>query len=79
MTLHFAEIDARISASNPTRFDVALEGKSVLENYDSFAPGLATADRKTFDVAVEDGFLDVEFLPRIQIPTISGIEIERAR
>jgi hypothetical protein len=54
------------------RFDVLIEGKTVLENYE---PPRARADRKTVKTAVSDGSLDIEFRSVIENPNISAIEI----
>ena len=59
------------------RFDVLIEGETVLPGYEPFAVGFARADDHAFCVVVEDGSLDVEFLPRVGQPKVSGIEVER--
>jgi len=77
VTLHFAEIYHWEPGQRV--FDVLLEGKEVLREYDPFAAvGFAAADRKTFPVRVEDGFLDLEFVQESGHPKISALEIERA-
>jgi hypothetical protein len=46
-------------------FDVLIEGEKVLEDYDGFArAGFGVATSKSFDVAVEDGLLEIEFRAR---------------
>jgi tetratricopeptide (TPR) repeat protein len=76
VTLHFAEIFYWEPGKRV--FDVLLEGKEVLRDYDPFsAVGFAAADRKTFLLRVEDGFLDLEFVREAGNPKISALEIER--
>jgi len=75
VTLHFAEIywPARDRASDFVRsFDVALEGRKVLEDYRPLDRGFATADVRSFEVAVEDGILDIAFIHRIENPRSRG-------
>jgi hypothetical protein len=79
VSLHFAEIFLRERGARVRVFDVRLEGKPVLESYEPLAAGFATAETKTFDVEVRDGFLDVEFKPRADSPKISAIAIEALR
>jgi hypothetical protein len=62
------------------RFDVFLEGKEVLHDYDGAGTaGFATADPHSFDVAVEDGLLDISFGRRKDNPHLSAIEVEPER
>jgi tetratricopeptide (TPR) repeat protein len=79
VTLHFAEI--YFHAKGMRVFDVHAEGKEMLKDYDPFAAaGFATADVKPFEpIDVKDGFLDIDFIHRIENPKISAIEIERVR
>ena len=83
VALHFAEIHepARNRRENGFRrvFDVRLEGKTVLEEYDPGAKGFAAADVRTFEVAVEDGILDIEFVHRVENPKVSAIEVIRLK
>ncbi len=58
------------------RFAVLLEDRRVLENYDPCSSGFATATRESFEVDVTDGILDLEFIPDLEKPKISAIEIE---
>lgn len=74
VTLHFAEIGflrpgARI-------FEVRVEGGEAWR-CEPLRAGFATALKESFTVAVEDGVLDIEFLPRADNPEICGIEIEK--
>jgi hypothetical protein len=75
VTLHFAEV--RLKAPERRAFDVLLEGKMVLENYDPASHGFATAEKKSFETEVRDGILSIEFVRRVRDPKISAIEIER--
>ena len=79
VVLHFAEIfDGRESPpERPRTFDVRLEGRVVLHEYQPGAPGLAMATRQSFDVDVRDGWLDVRFVHRVAAPAVAAIEVER--
>jgi hypothetical protein len=60
VVLHFAEIYFTSSASRI--FDVSIEGKKVLDNYDIVAKaGALTATIETFTVDVTDGTLNISF------------------
>ena len=61
------------------RFDVLLEGEKVLESFEPMEAGFATAVEKGFDVAVDDGILEVRFVhrPPYDPPKVSAIEVER--
>lgn len=75
--LHFAEI----FWSLPGRriFDVAIEGQTLLSNYDIVASvGALTADVHEFVTQVVDGSLDIQFIHGVENPKISAIEIESA-
>ncbi len=57
-------------------FDVLVEGKTLLDNYDIVADvGHKVATMKTFDVLVTDGVLDIDFGHVVENPLINGIEI----
>jgi hypothetical protein len=58
-------------------FGALLERRVVLESYEPRRAGFATAEVKSFDVEVRDGFLDLDFLAERADPTISAIAIER--
>jgi hypothetical protein len=73
VTLHFAEIHFR--APGQRVFDVLIEGETVLEAFDPGAAGFATAVERPFEVAVEDGRLEIGFRKRINHPKVSAIEI----
>ncbi len=76
ITLHFAEIYYQ----EPGRriFDVLLEGNRVLDHYDLYsAQGFATAETRSYELAIQDGLLEIEFQFRVEYPKLSAIEIER--
>ena len=75
VTLHFAEV--WLQAPRLRRFDVMLEGKPVLEDYEPYAAGFAAIDAHSFDTAVGDGILDLEFTPHVGDPMVAAIEITR--
>jgi tetratricopeptide (TPR) repeat protein len=84
VTLHFAEVWWR--ARSAGAFDVRLEGREVLGDFQPLDAGFATAQAPTFEVEVGDGFLDLELvwdgpdLPwYLAPPKISGIEVEPIR
>ena len=74
-TLHFAEGFFREPGNR--RFDVIVEGEPELVDYEPHRVGFATADKHIFTTTVDDEVLDIEFVPRIDIPKISAIEIEQ--
>ncbi|MEM7165061.1 MAG: putative Ig domain-containing protein [Planctomycetota bacterium] len=75
VALHFAEIG--LNAVGARRFDVTLEGQTVLSDYDLFALfGMNQATVSSFDVRVTDGTLAISFLQGLaDFPKISGIEV----
>ncbi|MBI4602978.1 MAG: protein kinase [Planctomycetes bacterium] len=75
VTLHFAEI--ALTTPGVRRFDVVLEGRKVLADYEPLKAGFATADVKSFTVSVEDGVLDIDFVARSENPMITAIEVEK--
>lgn|GEM_PF-1089102 len=82
VNLYFAEIfvGADGGGSNlgvgDRLFDVAIEGATVLDDYDIFADvGTAVAVEKSFDVTVADGNLDIDFVTVEDNAKISAIEI----
>jgi hypothetical protein len=74
VVLHFAEIfwmvtDARV-------FDVSIEGNVMLSDLDIYARvGGFTKLVEEFDVAVNDGFLTIEFRSKKDSAKVSGIEV----
>ncbi|MDZ8055514.1 MAG: malectin domain-containing carbohydrate-binding protein [Aulosira sp. ZfuVER01] len=74
VNLDFAEI----FWSNPGQrvFDVNIEGASVIKNLDIVAQaGVNTALRKSVDVQVTDGLLNIDFLASVDNAKVSDIEV----
>ena len=78
IVLHFAEIYWGLphALGGKRVFGVLAEGRPVLESYDPGAAGFATATTKDFEVEVRDGWLDIEFVPRVGDPKFAAIQIE---
>jgi hypothetical protein len=75
VTLHFAEIYCQEPGLRA--FDVSIEGRPELRWYEppvSSPPTPALEERR---VEVRDGALDIEFVPVVQFPKVSAIEVER--
>lgn len=73
--LYFAEIWSGAFAVGARKFDVAIEGVVVLDNYDVYADvGALAGVVKSFTVAA-DANLDIDFLHVAKAPIISAIEI----
>ncbi len=64
-----------VNAAGVRRFDVRIEGITVLSNYDIFADAGNAAVRKSFRVNVTDGNIDIDLARVLADPIISGIEI----
>jgi hypothetical protein len=77
VTLHFVELFRKKPWHR--RFDVRLEGKPVLEGFRILEreEDVATALRRSFNLSVADGCLDVEFHHQNGDPKVCGLEIER--
>jgi hypothetical protein len=79
--LHFAEIYWGATGGGPGGagrrvFDIAIEGATVLTDFDINAEvGPMAATLKGFDVFVDDGVLDIEFQASVDRPKVSGIEV----
>ena len=76
--LLFAEVSVNLKGLR--RFDVVLEGHTVLEDLDLVEKkGFATAVDEVFEVDVTDGMLDVRFIhrPPHDDPKISAIDVVR--
>ena len=76
--LYFAEIDPSVTSAGARAFDVALEGNTLLDDFDIFAT--AGANRgivKTFETNVTDGNLDIDFTAVTGNPLVSAIEVYR--
>ena len=76
VTLKFCE--PFYDAAGKRAFDVKLQGRMVLTNLDIFAKvGKNRALDYTFnDVAVTNGWLDIDFVPRIEFPSIAALAVE---
>ncbi|MGI9455318.1 MAG: malectin domain-containing carbohydrate-binding protein, partial [Aeoliella sp.] len=73
--LYFAETYGPTSEIGERVFDVAIEGETVLDNYDIFADaGASTAVMKSFIVQT-DGNIDIDFDHVVQHPQVRAIEI----
>lgn len=61
-------------------FDVAIQGRTVITNLDIFATVGAdkALDFRYANVNVTNGWLDIEFTPRVEFPSIAGIELKDA-
>jgi len=81
--LHFAEIFFGATGAKPLEgiagkrvFSVKMEGQNKLVNFDIVQEvGSMTAVIKTFTITVSDGTLNINFIPSVNRPKISGIEI----
>lgn len=76
--LHFAETWDGIDKEGPRVFDVRIEGQEVLNNFDILkeAGAMYTAVTRQFrHIKVDDGRLDIRFIPRHENPLVNGIEI----
>jgi len=68
VSLHFAEV--WFGAPGLGKFDIVIEGRTVREDYEPIAAGFATARQEEFDVTLEDGLLEIEFVPTLEPPGI---------
>ncbi len=76
--LHFAETWDGIDKEGPRVFDIKIEDRDVLNGFDILkeAGAMYTAVTKEFQhITVDDGKLEIRFIPRHQNPMVSGIEI----
>jgi serine/threonine protein kinase/Flp pilus assembly protein TadD len=74
VTLHFAEVYFRAPAQRT--FSVLVEGKELLSDYEPYAAGFRTADQRSFQCGVSDGFLEIELVPSLAEATVAAIEVE---
>ncbi len=81
--LYFAEtyFDKQSNKKDgPRKFDVEIEGKRVLHNYDMFKElGHNRGTMKAYTVTVRDGVVNVKFIHEKEDPMLSGIEILRVQ
>jgi hypothetical protein len=77
VVLHFAENNPTLAAPGRRVFDVAMEGEIVLDDFDPFAEaGFRKAIFRVADgVLVNDGRLDIVFVPETENPEINAIEV----
>jgi glucose/arabinose dehydrogenase len=79
VNLYFADIFPGTHAVGARVFDVELQGQVVFEDVDIFAEvGGFAALVKTADVQVDAGQLEIKFLPKVDNPKISAIEVFEA-
>jgi hypothetical protein len=78
VTLKFCE--PHYAAAGVRVFDVKLQGRTILTNLDIFAKvGKNRAlDFSYSDVLVTNGWLDIEFVPRVEFPSIAALVVEGA-
>jgi len=78
VSLKFCE--PHYQAAGKRAFDVKLQGRTVITNLDIFArAGKDRALDYTFpDIAVTNGWLNIDFVPRIEFPSIAAIAVEGA-
>ncbi|MBB6429242.1 Kelch repeat-containing protein [Algisphaera agarilytica] len=77
--LYFADIYSGTQGVGLRVFDVQLEGVTVLDDYDIFADvGGYAGVVKSFDIAVVDGVIDIDFLRGVENPAIKGIVVRTA-
>ena len=81
VTLHFAELRADdVVEEKPSQFDVKLEAKVVLEAYDIAATaGIRTSATHTFDITIQDGWLDLEIVHKTGFPILNALEVVQAK
>ncbi len=77
VNLYFAEIYTGIQGAGERVFDVAIEGTTVLDDYDIVADtgDLFIGTMQTFLADVVDGELNIQLLHEVENPKISAIEI----
>lgn len=74
--LFFAETDDNIDEEGERLFDIYIEDKLVLNDYDVYEEvGSQTATKKLFTVNVTDGNIDIDFKHEVDNPFVNGIEI----
>ena len=75
--LFFAETPyaGGVSKAGARVFSVAIEGNTVLANYDIYAEAGMGASKKVFQIPVTDGNLDIDFVRVTGNPQVNGIEI----
>jgi hypothetical protein len=76
VTLKFAEI--YFSSTGMRKFNVSINGQSVLSNFDivAAAGGALRAIDRQFSVSALNGVITIDFIPVVENPKISAIEIK---
>jgi hypothetical protein len=77
--LHFAEVFEPMKHTPGRRrsFAIEIEGTTVRDDYEPMANGFAAASRITSATSVEDGFLEIRLIQRLEFPKISAIAVRR--
>jgi hypothetical protein len=76
VTIHCAELYHQRPGLSV--FGLRIEGKQVLSDHDvNREGGFATADARSFETNVEDGWLELKFTRSLQNPKVSAIEVEK--
>jgi hypothetical protein len=73
--LFFAEKPFNGTEPGDRKFAVEIEGIRVLDNFDISAEVGDGTIQQAFQVLVQDGFVDIEFVRQVSLPLICGIEI----
>jgi hypothetical protein len=76
ITLLFVEGWFKVPGSR--RFDVLVEGKAVLTDYEPLEPGFGVPFRREVRTSVTDGALNIDFGKRIENPKISAFVVARS-
>jgi len=68
-----------VSGPGQRLFDIRIQDQIVVTNLDIFAVtgGKSTPLRSVFTNTVEDGHLEIEFLPKVQNSRVAGIEVRK--
>jgi len=77
VTLHFVE--KSLCEPGSRSFHIVIEGEERERSYEPWNRRCEEPDIKAFSVHIEDGVLDVGFVPEKGDAIISGIEVKRAR
>src|SRR4030095_1874533 len=75
IVLHF--VNRTLLEPSKGVFDVVLEGKTLLESYEAPRSALAVTDARSFDLTIDDGALDIDFVTVSGNAQVSGIEAVR--
>ena len=76
LRLHFSEVWDGTATVGGRVFDVNAEGRPLLTNFDIFAEaGYRRALIKQFEIDVNDGTLEIDFMRLVENPKVNAIEI----